>query len=66
MTVNYENSRINMEKLPLPIQMELSEKQKFVCQIKFKLNFKQFEENEPHHLNISEVIDSKRRAYLNA
>ena len=30
------------------------------------LNLQQFEKNEPHSLSISQVIDSERRAYLNA
>ena len=29
-------------------------------------NFEYFEENEPCSLNISEIIDSERRSYLNA
>ena len=29
------------------------------------LNFEHFEKNERHSSNISEVIDSERRAYLN-
>ena len=32
-----------------------------------KLNLKHFEKNiEPHNLSISEIIDSKKRGYLNA
>ena len=35
--------------------------------LKSKLDFEHFEKkNEPHSLSISEVIDSKRRAYLDA
>ena len=50
--------------------MQLSEKPKKICCtfikfLKSTLNFEHFEENEPPSLNISEIIDSKRRAYLN-
>ena len=62
LTVNYEYSRINIEKLPLHIQMELN------CFAKLNLNqiLNILKKNEPHHLNVSEFIDSKRRAYSNA
>ena len=44
LTVNYEYSRRNRENLPLPIQMQLSEKPKTFCQfsiafLESKLNF---------------------------
>ena len=52
--------------------MQLSDKVNTFCQF-FKvflgstLNFEHFEtKNEPHSSSISEIIDSKRRAYLNA
>ena len=54
------------------MQMQLPEKPKTFCQffiafLKCTLNFEHFEKkNEPHSLSISEVIDSERRAYLNA
>ena len=52
--------------------MQLSEKSKpfskfFITFSESTLNFKQFEKKkEPHSSSISEVIDSERRAYLNA
>ena len=51
--------------------MQLSEKSKTLCRIfiaflEFALNFKHFQKNEPHSLSISEVIDSEKRAYVNA
>ena len=51
--------------------MQLHEKSKKVYQIfiaflESTLNLKHFGKNESHSLNISEVIDSERRAYLNA
>ena len=62
MTTNYEYSRSNRENLPLPIQMQF-----FIAFLESTLNFEDFEiKNEPHSSSISEVIDSERRAYLNA
>ena len=53
--------------------MQLSKKAKIFCCIfisflKSTLNFEHFEKkkNGPASLNISEVIDCERRAYLNA
>ena len=52
--------------------MQLSEKPKTLSQfftafLESTLNFEHFEiKNEPHSSSISEVIDSERRAYLNA
>ena len=72
MTANYEYSRSNRENLPLQIPKRLSEKLKpfsefFIAFLEFTLNFKHFvKKNEPHSLSTSEVIDSERRAYLNA
>ena len=69
MTANYEYSRSNREHLPLPMQMQLSEKPKTFYQfLESTLNFEHFEKkkNEPHSSSISEIIDSERRAYLNA
>ena len=71
MIANYEHSRSNRENLPLPIQVQLSEKLKtfsqfFIAFLESTLNFEHFEKNEPHSSSISEVIDSERRAYLNA
>ena len=74
LTANYEYSRSIRENSPLPIQMQLSEKGKPCCQffycifgtyIKFWTFWKK-KKKEPHGLSISEVIDSKQRAYLNA
>ena len=71
LTANSEYSCSNGENLPLPIQMQLSEKSKQICQffiacLEFTLNFEHFEKNEPHSISFSEVIDFERRAYLNA
>ena len=71
LTANYEYSRSNRENLPLPIQMQLSKKAKIFCCIfisflKSTLNFEHFEKDGPASLSIPEVIDSERRAYLNA
>ena len=51
--------------------MQLSEKPKtfsqfFIALLESILNFEHFEKNERHSSSISEVIDSERRAYLNA
>ena len=72
MTANYEYSRSNRENLSLPIQMQLSEKSKPFSN--FLLHFQNLHQiltnlkkkKEPHSSSISEVIDSERRAYLNA
>ena len=68
LTANYEYSRSNSENLPLPIEMQLSEKSKIFS--KFFIGFLEstlnFEKNEPHSSIIPEVIDSERCAYLNA
>ena len=70
-TTDYEYSRSNKENLQLPIQRQLSEKLKtfsqfFIASLKCTLNLEDFEKNEPHSSSISEVIDSERRAYINA
>ena len=52
--------------------MQLSEKplrlsEIFIAVLEFTLHFKHFEKkNESHNSSISEVTNSKRRAYLNA
>ena len=71
LNANCEYSRSNRENLPLPIQIQLSEKPKTFCQffialLESILNFEHFEKNERHGSSISGVIDSERRAYLNA
>ena len=71
LTANYEYSRSNTETLPLPVQMQLSEKLKtftqfFIAIFETTLNFEHFERNEPHRSSISEVIASQKRVYLNA
>ena len=48
LTANYEYCRSNRKNLPLPIQMQLSEKSKKICQffivcLEFTLNFENFE-----------------------
>ena len=71
LTTNYEYSRSNRKNLPLPIQMQLSEKSKifccnFIAFFESALNSEHFEKKWASYLGISEVIGSKRRAYLNA
>ena len=72
LTANYEYSRSDRENLPLPIQLQLSEKLKtfsqfFIAFLESTLNFEHFEKkDEPHSSSIYEVTDSERRAYLNA
>ena len=56
LTANNEYSGSNRENVPIPIQMQLSEKPKF---LESTLNFEHFEKSEPHSSSISEVIDSK-------
>ena len=55
MTANSEYSRSNRENLPLPVQMQLSEKPKTFCQffiafLESTLHFKHFEKKGPHSL----------------
>ena len=72
LTANYEYSRSDRENLPLPIQLQLSEKLKtfsqfFIAFLESTLNFEHFEKkDEPHSSSIYEVTDSERHAYLNA
>ena len=71
LTANYEYSRSNTDNLPLPFQMQLSEKLKrffafFIAFAESALNFEHFEQKKwLHSFGISEVIDSQRRVYLN-
>ena len=51
MTANYEYSRSNMDNLPLPVQMQLSEKLEtfstfFIAFLESALNFEHFEEKK--------------------
>ena len=73
MTVNYEYSRSFWKNLPLPIQMQLSEKPKtfvnqfFIAFLESTLNLNILKkQKEPHSSSISEVTDSERHAHLNA
>ena len=74
LTADYEYFRSNKENLPLPIQMQLFKKPKtfccnFIAFLESTLNIKRFEEkkkHDPHSLSISQIIDSKKLAYLNA
>ena len=67
LTASYEYSCSNTDNLPLPVQMQLSEKLKtfskfFIACFESALNFEHFEKNnESHSSSISEVIDSQRR-----
>ena len=60
------------ESLTHPIQIQLSQNQKIFSRFfsafpKSTSNFEYFEEeDEPQRLLISEIIDFKKRAYLNA
>ena len=74
LTANYEYSCRKRENLRLPIPIKFSQKLKtyccfFIAFLESTLNFKHFEKNKkkkPNRPSISEVIDSERRAYLNA
>ena len=71
LTTNYKYSHSNREKLPLLIQKQSSGKLKtffqfFIAILECTLNLEHCEKNEPHSSSISEVIDSKISAYLNA
>ena len=71
-TANYEYSCSNTENLPLPIEIQLSEKPKTFCQFSIAFlestsHFDHFEtKSEPYSLSISEVTYPERRAHLNA
>ena len=61
MTANYEYSRSNRENLPLPIQMQLSEKPKTFCQffiafLESSLNFEHFEKEKKKVSLIAQVF----------
>ena len=71
MTADCEYFRSNRENLPLPIQMQISQKPKtnwcnLIVFLQSTLNLKHSEKNEPHSLSISGIIDSARHGYLNA
>ena len=72
MTENYKDFCSNRENLPLPIEIQLYKKPETFCGIVVaflvsRCNFQCPEKkNEPHRSSISEVIDSKKCAYLNA
>ena len=65
-------SRSNMQNLPQQFQMPLSHKEKifsgfFIAFLKCASNFEHFQKkkDESPTVNISEIIDSERRGYLN-
>ena len=65
-------SRSNMQNLPQQFQTPLSQKEKifsgfFIAFLKCASNFEHFQEkkDESPIVNISEIIDSERRGYLN-
>ena len=67
MPVSYKYSRSNTENLPLPIEMQLSEKPNTFCRLfiaflESTLNFEHFETK----MSISKIIDYEKLAYLNA
>ena len=67
-----EYSRSNRDKLPPPIQKQLTGKLEtfswfFIAYLESALNFEHFEtKDEAHGSSVSEVIDSQRRVYLYA
>ena len=71
MTADYEYSGSNRDNLPLPIQVELSEKlQTFsrlsIALLEFALNCEYFEQkSEPNCSSVLEDTDSRKRVYLN-
>ena len=71
LTANDRYSGSNMQNLPQQFQTPLSQKQKtfsqfFVAFLKYAWNLKHFEEKYKYpSLIISELIDAKRRGYLN-
>ena len=69
MAANDEYSHSNKENLLLPIQKQLSEKLKrlseiFIAFLETVLSFKHFEKKRASQVNISQVIECKRSAYL--
>ena len=72
LTADYEYSRSNTEKLPVPIQMQLPEKLEtfsrfFIAFLESFSNFKQLEKkDESHGPNIPEVIHSERPISLHS
>ena len=72
LTVDAKCFQQNMVNLPQPIQMHLPSKlntssHNFIPFVESTLNLQHFQKNiDPHSLSISEIIDSKKRGYLNA
>ena len=72
LTTKYQYRRSKRGNLLLQIRMQSSEKLNNFCYIfttffESTLNFEFFERNyESYNVSISEIIDSKKRAYLNA
>ena len=72
LTAEYTYSRLNMQTLTQQVQTPLSLKQKtfsgfFIAFLKSTRNGEHFpKKGESSSLSISEIIDSKRGAYLNA
>ena len=64
-TADDKYSLLNKDSLTQPIQMQLSQKQKFFSEfcsqrLNYGLNFEHFQKNaEPHSRAISEITDSK-------
>ena len=67
LTVRHKYSLVNRDKLTLPIQIQLSQKQTKFSQyfstfLKSRLNFEHFQEkDDPHSSCIFEITDSERR-----
>ena len=58
---NYEDSRSNTDKLPLPVEMELSEKLEissgfFIAFLECALNFEHFEKKKEHLHQVSLML----------
>ena len=70
LAADYEYSRSNTDKLPPPIQKQITGKLEtfslfFISFFEPALNFEYFErKDDSYGLSVSEVIDSQRRVYL--
>ena len=71
LTADDKYSGINMQNLPQQFQTALSKKQKFfsglfIAFLKYAWNLEHFQKKDEYpSLIISEIIDAKRRGYLN-
>ena len=71
LTADDKNSGSNMQNFPEQFQTPLSQKQKtfsgfFIAFLKYAWNLEHFQKRDEYpSLIISEIIDAKRRGYLN-